>query len=268
MNRSLPVSPEMLGALALRVGAFAPDSEVEVEQTRAPVLDEMAFSLDYVVRDRTGKPTVDGLDNAEQECEPSKVPWPVPESAGRSRVDGGAMRKVTDVHEISLPQSDGWVERVTEKADRYMRKYESCAQSILGAFMEELEIDDPLLMASAGAFHAGLSTSLTCGIYTGGLMVLGLFMGRDRVEQGLDGLFPIMPPAQDLVDRLKKKMGSASCQELTGADFTDSNQAMAFFGSDEHEKCMSRVAEGAREIALFLKDLNERGDLFRPELKQ
>ena len=178
------------------------------------------------------------------------------------------MQSDTDVHAISLPQSDDWVERVKERADRYMRKHESCAQCILAAFMEELEIEDPLLMASAGAFHAGLSTSLTCGIYTGGLMVLGLFMGRDRIEQGLDGLFPIMLPAQELVDRLRKKMGSASCRELTGVDFTDSNQAIAFFGTDGHEKCMCRVAEGAEEIALFLKDLNERGDLFRPEFKR
>ena len=178
------------------------------------------------------------------------------------------MKSDIDIHKISLPQSDDWVERVKERADRTMRKHESCAQCVLGAFMEELGIEDPLVMASAGAFHAGLSTSLTCGIYTGGLMVLGLFMGRDQIEQGLDGLFPIMPPAQELVGRLQKKMGSASCQELTGVDFTDLNQAIGFFGTEEHEKCMSRVAEGAEEIALFLKNLNERGDLFRPEFKR
>ena len=178
------------------------------------------------------------------------------------------MQSDIDIHKISLPRSDDWVERVKERADRTMRKHESCAQCVLGAFMEELEIEDPLVMASAGAFHAGLSTSLTCGIYTGGLMVLGFFMGRDQIEQGLDGLFPIMPAAQELVGRLQKKMGSASCRELTGVDFTDLNQAIAFFGTEEHEKCMSRVAEGAEEIALFLKDLDERGELFRPEFKR
>jgi C_GCAxxG_C_C family probable redox protein len=178
------------------------------------------------------------------------------------------MKSDTDLRRISVPSSDDWIERVKERAERYMRKHESCAQCILGAFTEELEIEDPLLMASAGAFHAGLSTSLTCGIYTGGLMVLGLFMGRDRIEQGLDGLLPIMGPAQELVGRLQKKMGSASCRELTGVDFTDMNQAIAFFGSEGHEECISRVAEGAEEIARFLKEVNERGDLFRPEFKQ
>jgi C_GCAxxG_C_C family probable redox protein len=173
-----------------------------------------------------------------------------------------------DIRKISLPQSDDWVERVSQRADRYMRSHESCAQAILGAFMDELGIEDRLVMASAGAFHAGLSTSLTCGIFTGGLMVLGLFMGRDRIEQGLDGLFPIMMPAQELVERLRKKMGADSCQELTGVDFTNLNDAVAFFGTEGHERCMCRVAEGAEEIARFLNELNERGDLFRPELKE
>jgi C_GCAxxG_C_C family probable redox protein len=177
------------------------------------------------------------------------------------------MRSEIDLHRISLPQSDDWIERVKERAGEYIRKHESCAQAILGAFMEELEIEDPLVMASAGAFHAGLSASLTCGIYTGGLMVLGLFMGRDKIEQGLDGLFPIMAPAQELVGRLQTKLGSASCRELTGVDFTNMNEAAAFFGTEGHERCASWVADAAGEIALFLKELDERGDLFRPRLK-
>ena len=178
------------------------------------------------------------------------------------------MDSETDVRNISLPRSEDWIERVKEKAALYIRKHESCAQCILAAFLEELGIENPMMMASAGAFHAGLSNSLTCGIYTGGLMVLGLFMGRDRVEQGLDGLFPIMAPAQELVELLEKKLGSSSCRELTGVDFRDMNQVIAFFGSDGHEKCMSRVAEGAEEIARFLENLEERGDLFRPEFKR
>jgi C_GCAxxG_C_C family probable redox protein len=178
------------------------------------------------------------------------------------------MGSETDVRKIALPQDQDWIQRIRQRADQYMRSHESCAQAILGAFMDELGIDDRLVMASAGAFHAGLSTSLTCGVYTGGLMVLGLFMGRDRIEQGLDGLFPIMMPAQQLVARLREKLGSDSCRELTGVDWTDMNQAVTFFGTEGHEQCMCRVADAAEEIALFLNELNERGDLFRPELKE
>jgi hypothetical protein len=111
-----------------------------------------------------------------------------------------------------------------------------------------------------------MSASLTCGIYTGALMVLGLLMGRVRIEQGMDGLLPIMSPAQELVGRLRKKMGSASCWELTGVDFTDPDEATAFLGSEGPERCACWVAEGAEELARFLRDLNERGELFRPQL--
>ena len=118
------------------------------------------------------------------------------------------MESYSDIPHISLPQSADWVARIRENADYNMKRYESCTQSILAAFMGEFGIEDPLVMASAGGFHGGMMASLTCGIYTGGLMVLGLLIGRPRIEQGLDGMFPIIVPAQELLSRLKKKIGS------------------------------------------------------------
>lgn len=173
-------------------------------------------------------------------------------------------------HEIPafpLPEGDDWIGRVRDRAEQYMRRYESCAQSVLAAFMEELGIREPLVLAAAGGLHGGLVASLTCGIHTGGAMVLGLLMGRTRIEQGLDGLFPIMLPMQELVDRLNHRLGSHSCRELTGVDFTDLDQAIRFFASEGHERCIARVAEGTEEIAVFLKELNARGQLFRPPLR-
>ena len=46
-------------------------------------------------------------------------------------------------------------------------------------------------------------------------------------------------------------------------DFTDLNEALAFHASKAHEKCLTRVADGAAEIALFIKELNQNGELFR-----
>lgn len=173
----------------------------------------------------------------------------------------------SDIPAFSLPETADWIARVRDRAEQYMRRYESCAQSVLAAFMEELGIRDPLVLAAAGGLHGGLAVSLTCGIHTGGAMVLGLLMGRTRIEQGLDGLFPIMMPMQELVARLNRRLGSHSCRELTGVDFTDLDQAVRFFASDGHERCIARVAEGAEEIARFLQELNRRGQLFRPPLR-
>ena len=167
------------------------------------------------------------------------------------------------VKPIALPQDPDWISRVKEKSRQNMMRYESCAQSILAAFMDEFGIDDPLVIRSAGAMHAGMLCSLTCGIHTAGLMVLGLLMGRDELEQGLDGLFPIIVPGQDLMARLNRKIGSHMCREICGVVFTDLEQAMQFYSSNENEKCFGLVAEGAEEIALFLKELEEKGELFR-----
>ena len=168
------------------------------------------------------------------------------------------------VEPVVLPQSADWITKIRESALKNMIRYESCTQSILAAFMEELGIRDPLVMRSAGALHGGMLCSLTCGVHIAGAMVLGLLMGREKLEQGLDGLIPILIPAQELMMRLTKRLGSHSCKELTGVDFTDLDEAIRFYSSKDHEKCLERVEEGAEEIGLLLKELEERGELFRP----
>jgi hypothetical protein len=167
------------------------------------------------------------------------------------------------IQPVALPESPEWIERVKEKAFRNMSQHESCAQSILAAFLDELGIEDPLVLRAAGALHGGLVSSLTCGIHVAGVMVLGLIVGREKLEGGLDGLLPIVIPAQELVKRLNKRLGSSSCRELTGVDFTDMEAAVRFYASGENKKCFDRVAEGAREIALVLKELQAGGELFR-----
>ncbi len=170
------------------------------------------------------------------------------------------------IEEIQLPQEADWIGRVSEKSLDRMKRNHSCTQSILSAFMEELGIEDPLVIRSAGAMHAGMLCSLTCGVHTAGLMVLGLLMGREKMESGLDGLIPIMEPGQELITRLTKRIGSNSCRLLSGIDFTDMGQVMEFYASKENEKCFSFVKDGAEEIGLFLRELDARGELFRPNI--
>jgi C_GCAxxG_C_C family probable redox protein len=142
-------------------------------------------------------------------------------------------------------------------------RYESCTQSIVAAFMDELGIDDPMVIRAAGGMHGGMVSSLTCGIVSAAMMVLGLLMGRENLEEGIDGIFPIVVPGQDLIARLEKRLGSTSCKELSGVDFTDLEKAMHFIASGENAKCFDHVADGAEEIARFLQERSEKGELFR-----
>ena len=167
------------------------------------------------------------------------------------------------VEGIRLPESKDWADRVKYRAGEIMEKHESCAQSILVAFMEELGIENPMVVRAAGALHGGMMSSLTCGIHVGGLMVLGLLMGRENLAQGLEGLMPVSVPAHELVTRLTRTLGSHSCKDLTGVDFADMNQAMNFYITGENKKCIDRVVRGAEEIACFLIEKQQSGELFR-----
>ena len=59
------------------------------------------------------------------------------------------MNTKTATAEIMLPDGDEWVSRVKEKAFENMKRYDGCAQVIVDAFMQELDIYDPLVMRSA-----------------------------------------------------------------------------------------------------------------------
>ncbi len=167
------------------------------------------------------------------------------------------------VTEITVPSDADWPARVRARAHHNVSKYESCTQSIVAAFMEEFGISDPMVLRAAGGMHGGMVSSLTCGIVSGAMMVLGLLIGRENLEEGLDGIFPIVVPGQDLIARLEKRLGSISCKELSGVDFRDLEAAMKFISSGENAKCFDHVADGAEEIARFLQELSEKGELFR-----
>jgi C_GCAxxG_C_C family probable redox protein len=143
-----------------------------------------------------------------------------------------------------------------------MTQYDNCTQSIVAALAEALDLEDgPVLKATSG-FWGGMVSSLTCGVHSAGVIVMGMIMGRDRLDEGLDGLLPMVFPTQELIRRLNGRLGSHSCKVLTGVDFTDLEQAMAYRTSDEHQKCILRAADGAEEIAKLIKEEYLAGEIF------
>ena len=53
--------------------------------------------------------------------------------------------------------------------------HHNCAQSVLMSFTQSLNLDDETAYKIAVAFGGGMKSGITCGVITGGLMVLGLF---------------------------------------------------------------------------------------------
>ena len=86
------------------------------------------------------------------------------------------------VTEIRVPTDPDWPARVRARAHHNMSHYEGCTQSMVAAFMDELGMADPLVFRAAGGMHGGMVSSLTCGIVSAGMMVLGLLVGREKLE--------------------------------------------------------------------------------------
>lgn len=53
--------------------------------------------------------------------------------------------------------------------------HHNCTQSVLMSFTQSLKLDDETAFKIATAFGSGMKSGITCGVITGGLMVLGLF---------------------------------------------------------------------------------------------
>jgi hypothetical protein len=162
-----------------------------------------------------------------------------------------------------IPDDPQWPEQMKITAMDYIKRYDSCSQAMLWAFMEALGMKDKMVLRAGGAMQGGMMSSLTCGVHTAGLMILGMLMGREDLETGLDGLMPIVVPSQDLVRILSRRLGGHSCLEMTGVDFTDMEAALVYKLSEDHEKCVNRVADGAESIAQFLQLRASQGELFR-----
>lgn len=163
---------------------------------------------------------------------------------------------------LILPEGEIWIQVVRQKVAENMTRNDNCAQSIVAAFAEVFNLEDSRVLKAASGFWGGMVSSLTCGVHSAGVIVIGMIIGRERLEEGLDGLLPMVVPTQELIRRLNERLGSHSCKELTGVDFTDLEQCMAYRASDEHQKCIARAADGAEEIAKLIKDKYLAGEIF------
>ncbi|MDJ0722921.1 MAG: C-GCAxxG-C-C family protein [Desulfobacterales bacterium] len=162
---------------------------------------------------------------------------------------------------VRIPQGNRWIGDVARAARAYKTSAASCTQSIVAAFLDALGWHEPMVLRASTAFTAGMFSSLTCGIHAGGMIIVGLVAGREDITDGLDGLLPSVQPAQKIVRRLDRRIGGHDCRQLTGVDFTDLEQAMAYHGSAAAEACTRRIHDGAEEIALVLKELDAAGEL-------
>jgi len=97
-------------------------------------------------------------------------------------------------------------EKVKKRAHEYLRDYGGCAQSVLGALQEELEIGSKDSFKAASMLAGGIAgQGETCGALVGALSALGIVSGRERIED-TEANKDAMDAAVIITTRFKKEM--------------------------------------------------------------
>ena len=131
----------------------------------------------------------------------------------------------------------------------------NCAQSIVYAFSDTLEIDKNLALKVACGFGAGMGRRQeVCGAVTGGIMVIGFKYGRgENDERKIMDLAYVK--VRTLMDRFSEKHGTFICRKLVGeCELTTDEGQKLYKEKDLLHKicapCVVSVAEILEDILL------------------
>lgn len=131
-----------------------------------------------------------------------------------------------------------------------------CAESVLRGVAEALGAC-PAFSAVIPRVASGLCSGVArtggvCGALNGGILALGLALGRDR---GRDSLDPVYAAVQELVAWFEESRPSTSCRELTGCDFlTPEGQARFREDGVKQAVCLPLVQAAAARVVRILQE--------------
>lgn len=95
-----------------------------------------------------------------------------------------------------------------EKVLEFRKEGYNCAESIIKAVNEDIDLDIPLSIASP--FGGGMSVGSTCGAITGTLMAVGALKGRNSSDEKNN----TRVLSKGIINKVKEKFGTIECIEL------------------------------------------------------
>jgi C_GCAxxG_C_C family probable redox protein len=154
-------------------------------------------------------------------------------------------------------------DRADDLGKEYEKKYGGCSQCVVAALQDAFGArDDALFKAATGlAAGCGALTDGACGAYSGAILMLGSFMGREREAFGdvgrMRGNFALV---QELHDRFIREYGSVTCRDiqtrLLGRPYylADPDEYEKFVKAGAHDKhCPGVVGSAARWAAEIIE---------------
>ena len=124
----------------------------------------------------------------------------------------------------------------------------NCAQSVLYSFCHELQLDEDIALKLASGFGAGMGRKeLVCGAISGGIIVIGLKLGRGKTEDRTvtEQTYSL---TRELMYRFEQKHGSCMCRTLLNECDLMTEEGQKYFKENNLlettcKECVSSVVE-------------------------
>jgi C_GCAxxG_C_C family probable redox protein len=161
---------------------------------------------------------------------------------------------------------DEILDRVAKKAGDYEEVSVSCSQGTLAALQEEFELSGGEDVIKAATFMPGLaSRRQTCGAVIGGLMVLGLAFGKDKIREPeprtpeeLKEMYESRERAWRFCEEFAQEYGSTMCGDIRPQimgreyDTMDPKEMQQFLDDGGAAKCRVPPEKAARIAASII----------------
>jgi C_GCAxxG_C_C family probable redox protein len=122
-----------------------------------------------------------------------------------------------------------------------------CAESVLKAVADDMNVKSDLIPAIASGFCGGISrTRSMCGAVSGAIMAINLKLGRQSPDQSQEENYLAV---QKILAAFQDEFGSINCYDLTGCDLATQEGQEAFEKKKVHERCTTFVQK-ATELVL------------------
>lgn len=159
----------------------------------------------------------------------------------------------------------------SDRGHDYEARYHSCAQCVVASVQDALGIRNDFVFKSASSLGGGIGKLCdgSCGGYTGGALMIGLFWGRTRNRFDCD---QENKRTSDLLtvhlhEKFVGEFGSVTCREIHDGMFgrrfdlwSDADKESFEQAGAHRDKCTRVVALAASwTVELILEELQKRG---------
>jgi C_GCAxxG_C_C family probable redox protein len=129
----------------------------------------------------------------------------------------------------------------------------NCAQSVLFAYSDEIDIEKNTALKIAWAFGAGMGRKQEiCGAVTGGIMAISLKHSRFQNEDN-STTEKIYLRTRELMDRFRKKHGTCKCSELLQGCNLLTEEGQKYF--KENDLFNKTCVECVRSVSCILEEI-------------